>query len=155
MLALSASRCHLPLVTAVALTTDGAALPFTPGSRQGAMRRAGRVQPLCRLFVGAVVAIGFAARPAVAQQPQTELRQIQVSAPGCNSVSFWQVPDYPDLFIGRMLNVSDPARPCKRGHGWSLVLERMDWAEHRLSVVSTILPTPVRIANGLEVWSAY
>jgi hypothetical protein len=82
------------------------------------------------------------------------LKTYPVHAEGCNATVFAQIPDMPDLFIGRLMNRTDPQDGCK-GRGWSLVLLNMDWATHRLRLVRTILQTPVPVLNGMRIDSAY
>ena len=70
---------------------------------------------------------------------------------GCNAVSLGCDPSLGDYCIGRLLS-----QGC---HGnWSLVLARIDWANHRFDYVHPVLDTsngPVPISGGKRVRNAY
>ena len=70
---------------------------------------------------------------------------------GCNAVSLGCDPSLGDYCIGRLLS-----RGC---HGnWSLVLARIDWANHRFDYIHPVLDTskgPVPISGGKRVRNAY
>lgn len=122
--------------------------------REWHLRRRARIT-LRFVFVFILAVILFPSPySARAQTSAKNFHEIPIINTGCNSVSFWQIWDFPDLFIGRMMNARDARRPCD-ADSWSLVLEQMDWSKHRLTVLDTILKTPAKIAGGLEVWSAY
>lgn len=76
---------------------------------------------------------------------------------GCNAVSFGSSPGLGNLYVGRMLNNTDPRDICS-GYNWSLVLARMNWRDHKITYEKTILDTskkPVVLADGNVIYSAY
>jgi hypothetical protein len=77
-----------------------------------------------------------------------------IDLPGCNSVSWDQVPGNPDLFIGR-LTVAGPGA-CDESQGYKLIVASMDWSTHRLTVVNQDLFAPSQtIEGGYRIDSAY
>lgn len=55
----------------------------------------------------------------------------------CNSVSFYQVPNFPDYFVGRILINTNPKDLCS-GDSWSLAMFKMDWNKNQLQMVNYI-----------------
>jgi len=91
---------------------------------------------------------------------------VPVETSGCNAVALAQVPGSPDLFLGRhlltadgkMAGISGP-NDCSGGNPdnpkngkifnrWGLVLERLDWTNHKFIVVKPLLDTSIDPATG-------
>ncbi len=102
-----------------------------------------RASAAIMFFLATVFAVCAFGKPAAAAA-----RFFKVNYPGCNADVFTQIPDMPDLFIGRQMNVTQ-ANSCN-GNGWSLVLLQMDWTTHQLKYVRTIFQTPAIVDDGSE-----
>lgn len=91
-----------------------------------------------------------------------------IAEPACNATSFAQLPNDPNLFIGRRLvtregklpSVSGPndcsggdptneakGRPFNR---WGLVLDRFDWKTHRFTGATVLLDTSLDPSTGMS-----
>src|SRR5262245_42888853 len=77
-----------------------------------------------------------------------------IDLPGCNSVSWEQVPGNPNLFVGRQ-TVAGPGA-CDESQGYKLIVASMDWSTHRLTVVDPdLFVVPKTIYGGYTITSAY
>ena len=86
------------------------------------------------------------------------VRQVIVKKDGSiikRSVTFAQIPDHPELFVGRQL------QPKSVSERWGLALFQMDWQKLEMSYIRDLVKTPVRvhgsavIANALDPSVAY
>lgn len=110
-------------------------------------------------------------RPSSKAQPTVQRKfLIDASAaivePACNATSFAQLPNEPNLFIGRRLVTTEGrlagvsgANDCSGGdpanqakglpfNRWSLVLERFDWNTRRFTSTSALLDTSIDPRTG-------
>jgi hypothetical protein len=90
-----------------------------------------------------------------------QTKYIPITPTGCNATALTQLPSAPEFFIGRQMLDSDgsiaglggpnncsganPGNP-KAGkifNRWSLVLDRLDWTTHQLTLIKPILDTSV------------
>lgn len=76
------------------------------------------------------------------------------NAPGCNNTNVYQVPENPNLFLGRKLINTNPSDLCS-GTSWSLTFLKMDWKALALTEVASDLLHPARIGDGSMIISAY
>ena len=86
------------------------------------------------------------------------VRQVVVKKDGSvikRSVTFAQVPNHPELFVGRLLQRESASER------WGLALFQMDWHKLEMSYIRDLVKTPVRvhgsavIANALDPSVAY
>lgn len=91
-----------------------------------------------------------------------------IESPGCNASAFAQLPDTPNLFIGRQLltaegELAPPAKAsdCSGGNPenqksgksfnrWSLMLDQFDWKNNRFKVIKPLLDTSIDPATGIS-----
>lgn len=72
----------------------------------------------------------------------------------CNSVSFSQLPDQRNFFIGRVL-LNTTNDKCS-GSSWQLGLFKMDWTSNTLNFQKLLLPTPASVKHlGVTIVTAY
>lgn len=78
-----------------------------------------------------------------------------IATPGlCNSVVWDQVPGNPDLFVGRS-TVAGPGA-CDESQGYKLIVARMDWSTHTLSVVNqNLFVGPQWVNPNYQITTAY
>jgi hypothetical protein len=80
---------------------------------------------------------------------------------GCNATALVQIPGIPDLFLGRQLLTADGAiagitgpNDCSGGNSdnqksgkvfnrWALSLSRLDWSDHKFTLLKVVLDTSI------------
>ena len=64
------------------------------------------------------------------------------------SVTFAQVPNHPELFIGRLLQSKSVSER------WGLALFQMDWQKLEMSYIRDLVKTPVRVHGSAVIANA-
>lgn len=125
-----------------------------------------RTGAVVRIVLRVLIMLPFGVSLQTAAAPS--LASEVVASPGCNASAFAQLPDSPDLFIGRQLLTADgelapptKASDCSGGNPdnqksgksfnrWSLMLDRFDWKNNRFEAVKPLLNTSIDPETGIS-----